>query len=152
MDAIVEFCRSRVLGPIHDGLSADEVRRLLGPPDSHKITFEYDNRQKYRYGSVVLTLFAASGQEPNGETLKVREIQLSVTPLPIRLPGPIAEQLVHPWDSARAEDVFAQLRESGLEVRLERETSIGGKSMQVYGADGGGGIVVIDGRVTEITN
>jgi hypothetical protein len=150
MDAIVEFCRSRVLGPIHDGLSADEVRRLLGPPDSSKTTFEYSNRQKYRYGSVILTLFAPSGQEPNGETLKVREIQLSVTPLPTKLPGPIAERLVHAWDSARAEDVLAVLRESGLEVHLERESSMGGRSLQVYRADGGGAIVVIDGTVTEI--
>jgi hypothetical protein len=42
------------------------------------------------------------------------------------------------------------LRESGLKVRLKRETSMGGRSLQVYEADGGGAIVVIDGRVTEI--
>jgi hypothetical protein len=53
MDAIVEFCRSKALGPIHRGLSVNEVERLLGRPNSSKSTFEDSNREKYRYGSVL---------------------------------------------------------------------------------------------------
>jgi len=150
MDAIVEFCRSRTLGPIHRGLSANEVRRLLGPPDSTKSTYEEPSREKYRYGSMFLTLRSPSGEEPTGDTLEVTAIELSVTPLPLRLPEPIAEHLVHPWASARAEDVLTVLRDSGLQVHLEREASTSGRQLQVYRADGGSAIAVIDGSVSEI--
>jgi hypothetical protein len=152
MDAIVEFCRSKALGPIHRGLSANEVQRLLGPPNSTKSTFEDSNREKYRYGSVFLTLTAPSSQEPNGETLKVTAIDLSVHPRPLRLPDPIAAMTTYPWDSTRADDILAVLRESGLDVQLEEESTIDGMLYQVYRADGGHGsrIVSIDGNVSAI--
>jgi hypothetical protein len=58
----------------------------------------------------------------------------------------------YPWDSTRADDILAVLRESGLDVHLEEESTINGRLYQVYRADGGQGsaIAAFDGNVSEI--
>jgi len=152
VDAIVEFCRTKTLGPLHRGLSANEVERLLGRPDSTSSTFEDSNRQRYRYGSVSLTLTAPSSQEPNGETLKVTAIKLGLHHLPIRLPDPIAAMTTYPWDSTRADDILAVLRDAGLDVQLEEESTVNNRLHQAYRVTGrhGSRIVALDGRVSAI--
>ena len=152
MDAIVEFCRSKTLGPLRRGLSANEVERLLGRPDSTSNTFEDSNRQRYRYGSVSLTLTAPPSREPNGETLEVTEIKLGFHRLPLRLPDPVAAMTTHPWDSTRIDDILAVLRDSGLDVQLEEESTVDDMLYQAYRVTDGQGssIVAFDGSVSAI--
>ena len=152
VDAIVEFSRSGALGPLRIGMTADEVEIALGRPDSSKWVHGEDHWQRYRYGNVSLMLMCGHGEQPSGETLRLTSVRLRFLPLPLRLPAPIAEKVELPWDSARAEDVLAVLRDSGVDLRLEEETIREGEVRQQVRATGQGApvLTIMDGEIWSI--
>jgi hypothetical protein len=151
VDALVEFCRTGALGPLRKGLSAAEVERLLGTPDSVRWVQGDDHWQRYRYGSLSIMTTCGSGEQPDKEHLRVRTIGVSFNPMPLALPAPVAGGLTHDWSSARADDVLGVLRGAGVEVTLESETSNEGRVHQhLRAGDHRVSISVFEGAVTRV--
>lgn len=151
MDALVEFCRTGVLGPLRKGVNAHDVERELGPPDSVKRVHGDENWQTYRYGSLSITLMSLPDKEADKQNLRIRSIAVSFKRLPLELPTPIAVGVVHDWTSSRADDVLRTLRDSGIDVVLKHEASDHGLLHQEFRAGNHPVVItVFDGVVSVV--
>lgn len=132
MDALIEFSQTGNLGPLRKDMTAVEVVRLLGPPDSSKWIQGDDNIQRYRYGSLSLRFRRRlGGDHPGDENLLLRSLRLSFRPLPFELPEPVASRLEHRWVS-RIEDVLAIFQQANVDAVKDQDSSEHGRHFQRY--------------------
>jgi hypothetical protein len=151
VDALVEFCRTGVLGHLRKGVNATEVERVLGAPEDVKHLHGDENWQRYRYGSLSMVLMCLPGEQPDKVHLRVHSIAVSFKRLPLDLPEPIVQGLAYEWNSSRAEDLLRALRQAGIDVAPKHEASTHGLLHQEYRA--GSHPVVItafDGQVSVV--
>src|SRR3712207_5100710 len=92
MDALVEFCRSGQLGPLHIGATAIDVQRHLGPADDVAWVHGESNWQRHRYGNLSLILMSRPGQELDPSKLRLETIELLMRS-PLAVPEPVSPGL-----------------------------------------------------------
>lgn len=125
MDALLEFCRTGVLGPLRKDTPVDEIERVLGPPRESKWIHGDDNWQRYRYGSLSLLLTRRHGTVIH----HIKSLRVSFHRIPLDLP--VAIELTESW-SSHLDDVLALLRQSDVDVVLEDSSTEDGRLHQDY--------------------
>lgn len=150
MDAIVELCRTGQLGPLRLGMTAADVEQHLGPPDDVKWVHGDSNWQRYRYGNVRLMLTASSPDAPAKHELRLRRIRLDLCQSPVSLPASVASELSPGSPPYRVAELLRLLRESGVDVRLQRESTEHGVLSQDFVAGRSATVISTDGEVTDI--
>lgn len=132
MDALIEFSQTGTFGPLQKGMTAVDVVRLLGPPDSSRWVQGDDNVQRYRYGSLSLTFRRGTGDPSGDENLLLRSLTLSFKRLPFELPEAVASRLEHSWTSARLDDVLAIFQQANVATVKDHDSSEHGRNFQRY--------------------
>lgn len=125
MDALLEFCRTGVLGPLRKDMPVDEVERLLGAPRESKWIHGDDNWQRYRYGSLSLLLTRRHGTVIH----HIKSLRVSFRRIPLDLP--VAIELTEGW-SSHLDDVLALLRQSDVDAAPEDRSTEDGRLHQGY--------------------
>ncbi len=121
MDVLVGFCRTGRLGPIVVGLNAIQLEELLGPPDSTHEVHGEPNRQRYRYGTLHVSLSGNFSADGDRSRLTIESFQLFLSHGAMNLPDVIAKEVTFDWETAGLDQVMRLLQTSGVRMILYRE-------------------------------
>jgi hypothetical protein len=131
-DLVVEFCRSGELGPLRADITAAEATALLGPPDSTNETQGEPSWQWFRWQGLAVLFRCGFDEAVTPQSLRLNRIRLQFRREDFVLPALLAERVVLDWPAMDLAQVLDVLRQEGVEVQANGESSNGGRLNQHF--------------------